>query len=221
MVPCGDAMLTGHGPGGSTITVGVEVKSLSDLLSSIATGRLGATQIPRMLRAFDYAFLLYYGGYRPGPSNNQLQIRRGKQWKQFRIGRRPVPYSYLEGFLITAQMFTPLRVIHVHDVFEVACWLRVLDHWLEKRWEAHKALSVFDKSGRVSSLPNADPVEEQIARTAASFPAIDFVKGWKIAKHFESVEDFIDATESRLREVPGIGPVISRSTRQAIRRRKG
>lgn len=216
----GDAMLTGHGPDGSTISVGVEVKSIHDLLSSISTGRLGATQVPKMLESYDYSFLLYYGVYRPNPVDNLLQVRRGKSWKQFKIGRRAVPYSYLEGFLITAEMFTPIRVRHLYDVNEVACWLRVMDHWLEKPWDKHKALSVFDKSGQVSAPPNVNPVEAQIARTAASFPAIDFIKGWKIAKHFDSVGDFIAATPSRLAEVAGIGPVISRSTYDAIRRRK-
>lgn len=222
-VPCGDVMLTGNGPTG-TISVGVELKQLSDALSSISTGRLGATQIPRMLRVFDVVFILTYGNYRVGP-NNYLQVRRGHSWQQYKLGRRPVPWSYFEGFLLSAQiqaslLSKPLFHKHVYDINEAAHWIRVLDAWLEKPWAKHRALAVFDKSREMSPLPNADPVEEQIARTAASLPAIDWVRGWNVAREFESVEEMMDASIKRWRSIKGIGPVIAQSAYDAIRRKK-
>jgi ERCC4-type nuclease len=223
IVPCGDAMLTGNGPGDSIISIGVEVKSLSDLLTSITTGRIGGTQMPRMIKCgvYDYYFLLYYGLHRSGPDNN-LQVRnRKKQWKQFKFGRRPVPYSYLEGFLLTAQFLSPFMVKQVYDFNDAAIWLRLLDHWREKPWDKHRGLSVFAKSRELSAPPNADPVEEQMARTAASFPAIDWVKGHAAAKHFDSVEEMLAADVEDWQEVRGIGPVIAQSVVRAIRRKKG
>lgn len=229
MVACGDVMLTGHGPQGSTLRVGVEVKKMSDLLTSISSGRLGGTQIPRMVKVFDAIFVLYHGVYRVGPSNH-LQVQRWKnnrpQWESFRIGRNPVPWSYLEGFILTAQLKTmldagkPLIFKHVYDEHEAACWLRTLDHWLEKDWEKHRGLAVFDKSRELSPMPNADPVEEQIARTAASLPAIDWVRGWAAARHFDSIIDMMGASIQQWQSVKGIGPVIARSAREAIWRRK-
>jgi len=216
----GDAMLTGHGPGGSTISVGVEVKSITDLIQSIGNGRLGATQIPGMLRTYDHNFLLYYGEHRPGPGN-VLQIRRGHSWRTHKVGPRAVPWAYLQGWLLTASMLTPLRIVHVQDEHEVGCWLRTLDHWLEKPWDKHKALAVFDRSRDTVAPPAADPVEVQIARTAASLPAIDFVRGFDIAHHFNSVQEFINASRTDLMDVPGIGPVIALAVHDAINRRKG
>ncbi len=229
MVPCGDAMLTGHGPQGGTISVGVECKKLPDLLSSIANGRLGGTQIPRMLKVFDVIFVLYYGVYRIGPDNH-LQVQRfkhgRKQWQSYRIGRRPVPWSYLEGFILSAQLKAvldagkPLIFKHVYDEHEAACWLRVLDGWLEKPWEKHRGLAVFDRSRELSAPPDADPVEAQIAKTAASLPAIDWVRGWEVARHFESVGEMITASVIEWQKVKGIGPVVSKSAHSAIWRRK-
>ena len=43
-----DVCLTGNGPN-DAVLIGVEVKSIWDLISSINTGRLQATQIPAML----------------------------------------------------------------------------------------------------------------------------------------------------------------------------
>lgn len=227
VVPCGDVMMSGHGPDNSTITIGVEVKSIDDLLTSISNGRLGGTQIPRMCKAlnrgrpaYDRLFLLYYGQYRPGPGH-ALQVRRHGKWKTFRVGSRAVPWSYLEGFLISAQMLTPFKVIHVYDEHEAGCWLRTMAHWLEKPWDKHKAMSVFDRSRELSAPPDADPVEEQIAKTAASLPAIDYIRGWNIARHYDSVEEFINTDKSTLMQVRGIGPVIAKAAVTAIRRRKG
>lgn len=224
LVACGDAMLVGNGPGGSSITIGVELKSLSDVLTSISTGRLGGTQIPRMLKVYDCVFLLIFGQYRPGPSNH-LQVRKGKLWKNFRIGRHPVPWSYLEGFFLTAQMIAtfaskPLFVKNVYDLREAATWLTVLDHWLEKSWDKHRGLSVFDKSREVAPPPDADPVEVQIARQASQLPVIDWVRGWEAARHFDSVADMIAASVSEWQEVHGIGKVIAHSAYEIIHRRK-
>ena len=234
MVPCGDAMLTGHGPGGSTLTIGVECKKLPDLLSSISTGRLGGTQIPRMLKVFDVIFVLYYGVYRVGP-DNMLQVRRFKRdrngnvkkvWESYRIGKRPVPWSYLEGFILSAQLKAvldagrPLIFKHVFDEHEAACWLRVLDAWLEKPWDKHRGLAVFDRSRELSAPPDADPIEVQIAKTAASLPAIDWVRGWAAARHFDSVAEMIDASQHEWMNIKGVGPVVAKSAHEAIRRRK-
>lgn len=228
-VPCGDAMLTGNGPNNSVLTVGVELKSVSDALQSISVGRLGGTQIPRMLKIYDVIFLLIFGVCRPGP-DNYLQVRYSKggktRWKKYNIGRRPVPWSYFEGFLLTAQLQAtlckkPLFVKQVENLHEAAIWLTILDHWLDKPWNKHRGLEVFDKSRELSAPPDADPVEVQMAKTAASFPAIDWVKGWNCARHFESVEEMMEATVKGWMEVKGIGPTIAKSTHDTIRRIKG
>lgn len=225
LVPCGDAMVIGNGPANSTISVGVELKSIHDALSSISTGRLGGTQIPRMLKVYDVIFLLIFGICRPGP-DNFLQVRKGKEWKKFRLGRRPVPWSYFEGFLLTAQIQAtmcskPVFVKQVYNLYEASVWLTILDHWLEKPWDKHRGLAVFDKSREMAAVPDADPVEVQMARTAASFPAIDFVKGWAAAKHFESVEQMVQSTMKGWTGVRGIGPTIAKSTYEAIHRKRG
>ncbi len=136
-VPCGDAMVTGHGPNGTTLRVGVELKSVDDLLSSISVGRLGGTQIPRMVKAFDIVVVLSFGVYRCGPFNH-LQVfkwnRKLKRntWATYEVGGKAVPYSYLEGFMMTAMFKTmlesgkPLFFKHVYDIAEAAAWLRLI-----------------------------------------------------------------------------------------------
>jgi hypothetical protein len=64
-----DIQFTGQGPD-DPLTIVIEFKSLSDLLSSIFTGRIQDTQIPAMREQGDICWLLFYGDYRCGEDGN-------------------------------------------------------------------------------------------------------------------------------------------------------
>lgn len=69
----GDVAIPGNGPSGPVL-VGVEVKTFSDLISSMDSGRLQATQIPLMYEDYpDERWILVIGDYRPSPTDNALQ----------------------------------------------------------------------------------------------------------------------------------------------------
>ena len=63
----GDVSITGNGPTG-LLSIGVEVKSVDDLLQSEGNGRL-RDQLESMLKAYDVNWLLTHGQYRAGPFN--------------------------------------------------------------------------------------------------------------------------------------------------------
>ena len=215
----GDVLLTGHGPNDSVLRVGVEVKTVMDLLSSIATGRLAGHQLPGMFNEYDVSWLLVHGAVRRDEAN-YLQVRRKSGWRHYRIGGRQAPWSYLEGWLLTATMTSPLKVKWVSHLEEAAAWIAVLDGWLSKEWSRHKALKVFNRAGTTAPIPGTNPVTDQIARTAATLPAIGWDRAQKIAQKFDSVDSMIKAPEHEWREIDGIGPVIARSVYEAIRRSK-
>lgn len=216
----GDVMLTGHGPNDTTISVGVEVKSVHDLLSSIETGRLAGHQLPGLLKSYDHAWLLIYG-YARASEENYLEVRRNGRWCTFQLRRnKPVPWSYLEGWLLTAQLLTSIRIKWVSNEEEAAKWISVLDRWLEKPWDRHKALSVFNTSGAMAAPIGSDPVEAVIAKVAAAMPGVGWTRGWNAAKHFSSVADMIGASEKEWQMIDKIGPVLAKSIRDTIRRKK-
>lgn len=214
----GDVMLAGNGPNG-TITVGIEVKSVDDLLSSISTGRLAGHQLPGLVKTYDHSWIAVFGKVRPGP-DNYLEVQKHGSWKNFKIGRQPVPYSYLAGFELTAQFFSPVRIKWLQDLDEVAIWISVLDRWLSKPWDKHKGLSVFNRSQEQAAPVGADPVEAQMARIAADLPGVGWTRGWAAAKHFDSVADMLNAHHSEWQKIDGIGPTIAKAVYTAIRRKK-
>jgi ERCC4-type nuclease len=206
--------ICGNGPHGPVL-VGVEVKSVYDLVSSINTGRLQATQIPAMLATYDINWLLYFGSYRPG-KDGRLEIRAGDKWKALKLGDRPVPYGYMEALLLDLAALG-VHVHRVHDIREAAQWLGVLYRWWSKAWSKHHGMRTLDNSRDLSLMPGMDADTLQRAKVAAQLPAVGFERALAAAQHFSSVSAMINASPDEWAQVPGIGKVVARAVVEAIR----
>ena len=218
----GDVCFPGYGPTGEVL-VGVEVKTASDLASSIATGRLQATQIPRMERDYDVLWLLITDEYQPGPRSGGIQLPRGPDAKALKLGDKGIPYAGVEGFLMTL-VATGVHIKQVGSVQEAAFWLGVLASWWSKPWEGHKGLRTFDSSRTPSDahlrtlLPGLDHEVAFRARLAAQLPGVGFERAVRAATHFESADAMMTASIGGWTEVAGIGPVIAEAIRAAMKR---
>lgn len=209
-----DACVIGNGPDGALL-VGVEIKSIWDLLGSMGTGRLQATQIPLMLDTYQVCWLLYFGEYRPG-DRGQLLLRKGAGWRTMRLGKRDVPYGYVEGFLLDLAA-VGFRIKHCHDQASAAVWLGVLHRWWSRPWLAHKAMRTLDHSREISLMPGMTPDQHLRAKVAAALPGVGFERAIAAARHFTTVSDMINATSDEWAHVPGIGKVIARAVATAVR----
>lgn len=221
----GDVAITGNGPRG-TVRVGVEVKSITDLISSFSNGRLQDTQIPGMQKEYDVLWLLYYGVYRPSPVDGSLEILRGKRgWQTYQIGARAVPYGYVESFLLTltAVGVHVKRVQHLRKdeaLAECAEWIGVLARWWSKPWAKHRGMHAFDFSGAMSlGMPGVDAHTHMLARFAMQLSGVGYDRALAVARHFQSIIDMVAADESEWAKIPGIGKVIAGSAVSEMRRR--
>ena len=210
----GDVMFTGHGAKGDVV-IGIEVKSIWDMLSSISTGRLQGTQLPGMLDSYDISWMLIHGQYRAA-RNGQLQIIRKGQWKGFSIGARPVPYGYLESFLFDLAAMG-VHVKHVDDMKQCAVWLWWLHRWFQKPWSQHKGMRTFDNSKKIVRTPGMSDVVLRRARVASALPGLGFERAVAAAKHFPSIEHMVSATVEEWMEVDGVGKTIAVAVVAAIR----
>ena len=207
----GDVSITGNGPTG-LLSIGVEVKSVDDLLQSEGNGRL-RDQLESMLKAYDVNWLLTYGQYRAGPFN-RLEIMRGR-WRTHRIGKHDVPYGYLEGTLLTANV-AGISHKHVYDEEQAAAWLAVLERWWDKPWGKHRAFHKFNRAGDQSVIPDIAPDVLQRMRIAADLPGVGWERALAAAVSFPSVKSMINATEREWCDVPGIGKVIAKQIIRAV-----
>lgn len=87
-----DISFVGNGPDSKEV-IGIEFKSLSDLLSSIHSGKLQDTQLPELRREYDRAYLLYYGEYRCS-EDGYLQVPMQTVFKDKDDGKF---YWYVKG----------------------------------------------------------------------------------------------------------------------------
>lgn len=124
-LPSTDCVFYGNGPDtastGRPISIGVEVKSLTDLVTGFDDGRLFATQIPKLIAAHDVRYLVFYGVFRCSPSDG-LTLQELKRyhypsrpaftrWSDVKLGSRPVRYGFLVSRL---DKLSRLGVTHDH-----------------------------------------------------------------------------------------------------------
>lgn len=217
-----DVEFSGNGPDGK-LRIGVEVKSLADLLTSIRDGRLRATQIPALLR-YDVPWLAYYGEYRTDQKSGHLQVPYWHPkyhrwlWRDYKLGSKPVPTTYLESFLCSPSLtMTKLRTIGFNTIEALSYWLgtSLYGTW-KKDYHKHRSMFTFDQSGGIPGshlLPQIHPVAYQMMLTASSLPGIGFERAQAVADQFGSILEMINASEKEWSEVA----VVSRGTGRIVR----
>lgn len=233
----GDALFTGNGPDGE-VSVAVEVKHITDLVSSSDTKRLNATQIPRMLEAYDVNYLLYYGLYRPNPNDGTLQLWHGSttngKWVNHKLGTRSVPYGYVESSLLSIEA-AGIRVHYVggnalvdKGMSHAAEWLGCCYRWWQKQWTDHKYFHVFhsrpipNPKGERSVVPVLDDITLTCAEFASKLPGLGYTRAVAAARYFNSDPwRMLTATVDDWAQVPGVGKVIASAIHRFIRLPKG
>lgn len=220
-----DVIIDGNGPEGP-ILVGVEVKKVSDALSSESTGRLAATQLPELLLSgtFQEVWLLTIGDYRAGHGGRLELHKGGGHWYPVTMGQRqPIPFTYFESFLVEVQALG-VHLKQVADVRMACCWLTCCHHFWQKPWDKHKALKKFDRSKHMAMMPASmrltDPDyarKEQDARVYSQLPNIGWERAWALANHFPTVIEAGCVSVSEWTKVNGIGATIARIAQGALR----
>lgn len=157
-----DVAFSGNGPSGS-LMIGIELKSIDDLISSSRNNRLQATQIPQMIQdGYAVRWLLHYGEYRPslklyrtskGKCFNAIEIYREATstrragWYTHKINDEPVMYSTIHAFLAGPALYSAgFQSMRVNTLHEAAVWIATLYSTWQKEYADHKSLRCLDQS---------------------------------------------------------------------------
>lgn len=214
----GDVMIIGNGPGHKPVLVGVEVKTVADLVSSIDSGRLQGKQLPEMLQDYDDSWLLTYGDYRCS-NHGDLQVRVRGKWVEHVYGGKDgaaLPYVYLEAFLHTVAQ-VGVRHRHIYGVTrDVSLWVGGLARWWAKPWAKHGGMKTLDAPGRPGLMPDVDRDTHLRARVAACLPGLGYKRAVDVARHFGSVRQMMLADGKQWTEVPGVGEGVWRAVDEAL-----
>jgi ERCC4-type nuclease len=236
ITPCeldsGDVLFSGNGPLGP-VSIGIELKSLSDLITSADSGRLPARQALLMTKQYDLYYLLIYGTYRCGQDYMVEYLKEISShtlpggvekvthlWLPYHLGSNPVHYSRVEGFLSTLRG-VGFTIDKVPSLPSAAAWILALYRWWTRPWTSHRSLRCFDKTTTTSPalFPFADVVDEaekgklyrraEFANDCLRGEGVGFVTAEKIARHFPSILAMVCAGEGEWRKVPGVGKTLA------------
>ena len=204
-----ESFLNGQGP----MTIGIERKTLGDLAGSLLKNRLGAHQIPKMLAQYDLCWLLVEGLWRPS-ADDMIETFIGGQWVGSRVS---LTYSQLSGWLVRYDVMGggKIRRWRTSNHGETAAFIASLARWCWKPWNKHQVQQI-DKMQMPEKALFWRPL--QIHRTAASLPEIGIKLAKKVARHFDSILEMMNASEQEWRRA-GLGKKDAETVCAAIRRK--
>ena len=211
----GDIAFLGRGPNGP-LYIGVEIKSVNDVLDCITSGRFASNQLPGLVNYYDQAWLLMHGRYRASVTGT-LDIFKKDRWERYPY--KPDRARTLEAWLLTVQIKAGCRVTCVDDEQAAVHWLASLYHWwTDKEFEKHHShRSLYQDRPRDASLLSSvwsgrqDP-DTLLRRMSKELPKAGWQRSLAIEKHFNgSIRDFITALSEpgyRWDKIEGFGPGI-------------
>lgn len=208
----GDISITGNGPEGCPVAVGVEIKKLPDLVQCIDNGRFVGHQLPGMLECYDQIWLLVEGIWRED-SQGTVSCPRGATWKPLIAGTGHFSASALNGFLLTVQIKLGVRVMFTGTRQQTVDWLYQLNRWWTgKEYEDHRAHLAFDNSAALTLVSRPSLVR----RMAKELPGIGWGRSAAVARRFPSVFEMCMADEPEWAAIDGIGKITAKRVTEAI-----
>lgn len=203
----GDVMLVGNGPTGP-VAVGVERKTVPDLLNSLESGRLAGHQLPGLARAYDLTYLLVEGMYRPDAQGGLSRLAvRGDGWAQWQSAS-PSGKGWMYGEfvqrLLTLEARGGVRLHNTTDIWDTVQWLVALHKWWERPWDEHRSHECIYEPHAVSYKPVTT-----LRRVANALPGVGLDKSAAVERHFKSIRALALADEAEWQKVPGIGKKLS------------
>lgn len=208
-IQAGDFAFLGNGPEGKCL-VGIERKKVSEMMGVIeaekSTGsRLHGSQLPNMLKVYEFSYLIVEGWYRPNYDNLCLEMPAGKgRWRDTVWRNRRMHYLALDAFLNTVRMKSPVQVIKTKTPHETAMEIHILHHWFtSKEWEKHRSNLSF---------PYSAPERVQInkpslcRRWAKELENVAWERSKEIEAVFKTAHGLGNATIEKLQLVDGITP---------------
>lgn len=207
-----DVAFTGHGPDGPC-RVGIEYKSLGDLLNSMRNGRLAGHQLPGMAQHYQFVVLVIRGVWREGANGMVEEGMRGG-WRELRLGTTSFSWRELSGYMDTLEFIGGVHVRRCNGVGEVCSTVKGLYNWFGKPWEDHGSQNA------IFSAPNPGNVflykPSLLRRVAKELPGVGWDRSREIEKAFASVIDLCCANRKVLEEIPGIGKITARRIINAL-----
>jgi len=226
----GDVAFMGNLPK-RKVMVGIEYKTITDLLACLQTKRYVGHQLPGMLENYGRVYLLIEGDFRPSPPQRDsaggiLQVRyhgfggwvswgagRGRRWQ------RPMMFRDLMSFLASMEE-AGVRVWQTPNKDATVEYIVSRYTWWSKKWEKHNSLKAIYDGDRIYERDEVLQVRRAgFSRTvAAQLPGIGWKKSSRVIAAMPTMYHMATAAREEWEHVRGIGKTLSKRIYWAIRK---
>ena len=171
-----DVAFTGRGAKGASVDIGIELKRLNDLVSSLRTGRLAGHQLPGLRAQYEHAWLVIEGQWKSDERGNVVTYQ-GKQrgWAQL-PGKMTA--SELEKQVLTLELCGGLHARYTNSRADTLRFVANL-----YRWWTDQALDHHTSHLAVHQQPTLFPISE-VRQAFCRFPGIGIKASKAVTEHF-------------------------------------
>lgn len=215
-----DFEFTGNGPDGpSSLLIGFERKTISDLLDSMREKRLAGSQTKAMIDTYDRRYLIVEGLWRAGEGHGLIETLQGRDW---RVARGQFRYSEVIRFLASMREFAGFIEWRTSTQIETARYIAEEWHWWnDKLWSehsTHRTLYNPDPTKRANGRPSLWRRDSPLLELwLGKLPRIDS-RTEEFSTYFESAQDMANAPVCRWERIKGIGSKSAKDIVDVIRK---
>lgn len=213
----GDFAFAGNGPRGE-VMVGIERKTVSDLINSFNSGRLSTHQLPGMVQTYPYRWVFVEGYWRPG-RDNVIEVFKLWSEKPTKDGRGMMMVGAWYP-AVTQTAWSQLIGRTWNLEVEGACWVErtgtpretaevvgSLFRWWGKSWKDHRAHLGLEKGLTPDKILFEKPSYPRLF--AGIFPGVEWTRSKAAAKHFGTIRRMANARPEEWKKIQGFGDKLS------------
>jgi ERCC4-type nuclease len=206
----GDFTFVGNGVGEEAWMIGVERKTIPDMVNSLSSGRFVGHQLVGLLENYKRQYLILEGRF--------LATREGL----LTYGQRPhgkgMMYRDFVGRLETLTEMTGMRVIHTVDEYDTVARVKALAHWWGRPYGSHKS---YKGTYEFTNCKSAELVKAGLVRRwAQCLTGIGYDKALAAEKVFSSARALALGTVAEWKKVEGVGDVLAEKVVKEISKRR-
>ena len=210
-----DACFSGY-LDGETINVGIEIKTISEMVQIFKDHRVLSGQVPRMVEQYDVRYFVVEGHWEALPnghlktykylSRSRIRTVNGRKRKNTYLTRDTrMLYSSFLGVLTAVEM-AGVYVRKTTCIEETAAMIRFLYHYFQER--NHSLIKKVEGRGlKVAKIKYGDLSFPQYV--AMGIPGVNDKIGFEAAKYFGNVPSMAMADFEDWKKVPYVGDVIA------------
>jgi ERCC4-type nuclease len=195
--------------------IGIERKSIGDMMQCIRDGRLTGEQLPKLTQTYDWVHLIVEGICRSN-RDGILEVWKGRKqgWGPLYVAKKPFVYSELSMFLMTMCYRAGVIVCRTVNMLETAKLVVDMHNWWTlKPWEEHKAHLVLHKPNRmVFHKPSLR------RRIAEELPGVGHLRARAAEKAFPTTLEMVIASPDDWLNVEGVGQKTAQKVWAEIRK---